>query len=285
MAQFTNVATLNYDGGSVNSNVVTGEIRQSLTVTKDAVLSTYSYGDTVTYVINIVNSGSTSYTGLTVTDNLGEYGSLTSTTEIYPLTYIAGSIKYYINGNRQNIPTITSTQPLTITGITVPAGGNTALVYETEVNSFAPLDANGRITNILRVTGTGITTPNTAIETIAAAAAANLSITKEMSPTVVNENGTVTYTFNILNSGNTAADASDAVSITDTFNPPLNDITVTYNGTTITQQGFYCYSEQTGVFTTTAGQITVPAATYSTAADGSYTVIPGTATVTVTGTI
>ena len=56
MAQFTNVATLNYGGVSVNSNVVTGEIRQSLSVTKDAVVSTYSYGDTVTYVINLINT-------------------------------------------------------------------------------------------------------------------------------------------------------------------------------------------------------------------------------------
>lgn len=285
MAQFTNVATLNYGGGSVNSNVVTGEIRQSLTVTKDAVVSTYSYGNTVTYVINIVNTGSASFTNLTVTDNLGEYGSLTGSTDIYPLTYVAGSIKYYINGNRQNIPAVTSTQPLTITGITVPAGGNTALIFEATVNNFAPLDANGRITNIVNVTGTGITTPNTAIETIAAATSANLTITKEMSPTVISENGTLTYTFTIRNFGNTAADASDAVTLTDNFNPALDNITVTYNGTAITDQGFFSYSEQTGVFTTVAGQITVPAATYSVAADGSYTIVPGTAVVTVTGTI
>lgn len=285
MAQFTNVATLSYGGGSVSSNVVTGEIRQSLTLTKDALLPTYGAGDTVTYVINIVNSGSTSFTGLTFTDNLGEYGSLTSSGEIYPLTYTAGSIKYYVNGNRQNIPTVTSTQPLTVTGITVPAGGNTALIYETSVNNFAPLDASGRITNIATLTGTGITTPNTAIETIAAAMSADLAITKELSPAVVEENGTVTYTFTIRNSGNTAADASAAVALCDTFDPALDNITVTYNGAAVPTSGFFSYSEQTGVFTTAAGQITVPAATYSTAADGSTTVIPGTAVVTVTGTI
>lgn len=37
MASFTNVATLSYGGNQVSSNVVTGEIREVLTVSKTAV--------------------------------------------------------------------------------------------------------------------------------------------------------------------------------------------------------------------------------------------------------
>ena len=37
MASFTNMATLSYNGSQINSNVVTGELRDALTITKTAV--------------------------------------------------------------------------------------------------------------------------------------------------------------------------------------------------------------------------------------------------------
>ena len=48
---------------------------------------------------------------------------------------------------------------------------------------------------------------------------------------------------------------------------------------------FYTYDETTGLFQTVPGQITVPAATFTQSTTGEYTVTPGIATVTVTGTI
>ena len=60
MASFQNYATLSYQGGTTNSNTVTGELRASLTLTKQAVLATYAAGDRVTYVLSLVNSGTTS---------------------------------------------------------------------------------------------------------------------------------------------------------------------------------------------------------------------------------
>ena len=41
MATFTNQATLSYNGGSTNSNIITGEIIEVLTVSKTAVVVTY----------------------------------------------------------------------------------------------------------------------------------------------------------------------------------------------------------------------------------------------------
>ena len=73
MASFTNVATLSYGGNQVSSNVVTGEIREVLTVSKTAVPAAYAVGDTITYVIYLINSGTAALTGLTVTDDLGGY--------------------------------------------------------------------------------------------------------------------------------------------------------------------------------------------------------------------
>ena len=57
----------------VNSNVVVGEILEVVSGNKTAVVDTYSADGTVTYVISIVNSGSTAITNLSVTDDLGAY--------------------------------------------------------------------------------------------------------------------------------------------------------------------------------------------------------------------
>ena len=73
MATFTNQAQITYNGTTLNSNVVTGELTAVLSAEKAAVTGEYSRGDDVTFVISIVNSGTIPYTGLTVTDNLGAY--------------------------------------------------------------------------------------------------------------------------------------------------------------------------------------------------------------------
>ncbi len=283
MATFYNQATLNYNNTTTTSNITTGEIVDSLTATKTALVPTYTSGDNVTYVISIVNSGTTDYTGLTVTDNLGAYTYNTST--VYPLTYTPDSIRYYINGALQATPTIGATRPLTLTGISVPAGGNTTIVYETTANNFAPPAAASTITNTVTITGTGLTEPVTATETVTVLAAPMLNISKSLSPTTINGNGQITYTFIIQNMGNTAAAATDNATIIDTFTPALSNITVTYNGDTMPVTTFYTYDETTGLFQTVPGQITVPAATFTQSTTGEYAVTPGIATVTVTGTI
>lgn len=274
---------MNYNNTTTTSNITTGEIVDSLTATKTALVPTYTSGDNVTYVISIVNSGTTDYTGLTVTDNLGAYTYNTST--VYPLTYTPDSIRYYINGALQATPTIGATRPLTLTGISVPAGGNTTIVYETTANNFAPPAAASTITNTVTITGTGLTEPVTATETVTVLAAPMLNISKSLSPTTINGNGQITYTFIIQNMGNTAAAATDNATIIDTFTPALSNITVTYNGDTMPVTTFYTYDETTGLFQTVPGQITVPAATFTQSTTGEYTVTPGIATVTVTGTI
>ena len=48
MAQFTNQATLSYNGSVVNSNVAVGEILEALSAQKTAVRETYVAGDTIT---------------------------------------------------------------------------------------------------------------------------------------------------------------------------------------------------------------------------------------------
>ena len=71
MATFTNQATLTYNGGTVNSNIVTGELVQVLTASKTAAAESYRTGDLVTYVVQLRSTGAAALTGLTVTDTLG----------------------------------------------------------------------------------------------------------------------------------------------------------------------------------------------------------------------
>lgn len=281
MAAFTNTATLTYNNQTRNSNVVTGEILEVLTATKNVIGANYRVDDTLTYVVTVVNSGATAITGLTLSDDLGAYTFGTGT--LTPLDYVEDSLRYYTNGTLATTPTVTAGPPLTVAGISVPAGGDATIIYQAKVNEFAPLTNESSIKNTATVTGGAQTL--TAEATIAVSAEPELTITKTLCPQTVVENGQITYTFVIQNTGNTAAVAADNVTVTDTFTPILKNIAVTLDGTALATPADYSYSETTGVFTTTAGRITVPAATYTQNTDGSFTVTPGTATLVVTGTI
>lgn len=283
MARFTNFATLSYTGGSTDSNTVIGELVETLTAAKTAVSDLYEPEWKVTYALSLVNTGTAPVTGVSVSDDLGGYTFGTGT--VYPLTYREGTVRQFINGTLSAAPTVTAGPPLTFSGITVPAGGNVVIVYEADVTAYAPLGQEATITNTATVTGTGLTAALTAQATVNSRTQVDLRITKALSPTVVQENGQLTYTFVIENSGSTAATATDQILLTDTFDPLLRNIAVTFNGTTWAEGTNYTYNAQTGVFTTIAGQITVPAATYTQNTDGTYVTTPGTATLTVTGTV
>ncbi len=286
MATYFNQATLSYSGGTVNSNIASGEIIEVISANKTALSDDYTVGSEIPYVINIINSGATELTGLSVTDDLGAYAFGTPAVTLRPLDYVDGSVRYFINGVLQATPTVTQGPPLTVSGITIPAGGVATIAYTTRANGFAPQAAGTTgIVNTATVSGAGIT-PVDVTATVTPQDAPNLGIVKSISPTTVAENGRVTYTFEIQNFGNTEATAADNVIITDTFNPILSDLVVTYNGTTWAETTNYTYNEATGLFSTVAGQITVPAATYTQdPTTGLITAVPGTATVTVTGTV
>ena len=283
MPAFTNMATLTYNGNTVNSNVVTGQILEALTITKTAVMPEYSVGEDVTYVVSIVNRGTAAYDNLTITDDLGAYADEGQTR--YPMTFTPNAIRYYVNGVLQTTPTVTAGPSLVITGITVPAGGSALVIYEASPNAYAPGAVGSTIVNTATVTGGGLSAPLTAQETVTVAQEADPVITKALDPMVVPENGQLTYTFTIRNYGNTPLVATDDVILTDVFDPVLEDIVVTYEGEPWTQGVNYNYNQATGVFTTLPGQIVVPAATYTQNPDGTWAVTPDTVTITVTGTI
>ncbi len=283
MAVFTNFATLSYKGGTRNSNTVTGEIMETVSVQKTAVSTEYGAGDTLSYAVSLVNSGPTDVSGLTVTDDLGAY-ELDGVT-LYPLAYVDGTARLIVNGALQPAPTVTAGPPLAFSGIDIPAGGSAVLVYEADVTGYAPLAPDSEITNTVTVMGGGVSVPLTASATVESMDSADLSISKALSPCVVPANGEITYSFELTNTGNTEAGAADEVVVSDNFDPILSDIAVSLNDIKWARSVNYSYDETTGAFATLPGQITVPAASYTQNADGTWTVEPGTATLTVSGTI
>lgn len=284
MATFTNQATLSYNGTTVNSNVVTGQMVSPLTMTKTAVVDTYFAGDSVTYVVSIINTGSSTFEDLTLTDDLGGYEFDGET--VYPLAYVEDSVLWFINGTQQENPTVTPGAPLVISGISVPAGGNATIIYETTVTGAAPLAADSEITNTAVLTGQGISCPVEAQAVITVVCEAELTIAKSLFPATVEENGQLTYTFDIRNHGNTEAGAAAGVTVSDLFDPILNEIKVELNGAALAQGTGYTYNQQTGQFQTVAGQITVPAAEYTQdETTGEWMVAPGEAVLTVCGTV
>ena len=284
MAIFSNQATLTVNGNTTNSNIAYGEILDVLVATKTSVEGVYSPGELVTYVVTLRNTGNVALTALTATDNLGAYDF--NGTTVYPLTYQAGTVALFVDGVPQAAPAVTAGPPLVITGLTIPANGDAVLIYQARANGYADPAAEGTIVNTVTVTGDGLSAPIVATATVDTAVAPDLTITKSISPAQVVDNERVTYTFVIQNAGNQAVIATDNAVITDTFNPILTDLVVTYNGVAWTEGVQYVYNEATGLFVTNNGQITVPAATYTQdPVTGEYTMTPGISTLVVVGTI
>lgn len=293
MATFYNQATITYNGNTVTSNRVVGEIEEPLSIDKSALEENYRPNEPVNYVISFTNTIDTDITNASVSDNLGLY-EFTPETEETPInlrsmTFVNGSGRYYVNSIEQteNLPTfeLDAEGNLNITGITVPANGDAMVIYKAVPNEFAPLGEDTpavarTITNIATLTSDASEEKPTATLTLPANLEPELSLEKNISPVPVIDNGEITYTFDITNTGATAA---AGVVFADTFDPILSNVTATLDGNPFTA---FNYDETTGVFTIDEGNIIVPAAGYEqNDTTGEWTTTPSTVTLTVTGTI
>lgn len=282
MATIYNRATMTYNNNTVTSNVAQGNLVEALSATKTAVANSYNPGDLITYVLSVTNTGGAAFPAISVSDDLGAYSFGTST--LVPLDYIPGSVRYYVNGVLQADPTAQAGPPLVISGLAIPANGNVTILYAARVNEFAPLGEDASITNTARITGPGVSTPVTATAVINQQDGLSLALSKSICPATVVEGEPVTYTITIQNNGTTAAVATDNIIISDVFDPILGITSVTFNGTPWFSPQNYTYNSSTGLFTTVAGQITVPAATYTQdPTTGVWSLVPGSSILSITG--
>ena len=281
MATFSNFATLRYGGVTVISNTITGTLPDALVLTKTPVDAAYTPGGTVTYLLSLVNPGTTELTGLTLTDDLGGYDVQGAT--LYPLAYTPDSLRMLVNGLPQAAPAAAPGPPLVISGISVPAGGSVLLAYEAQVTVFAPPAQGEEIVNTAAITG--LPAAVTASAVVSSEAAAVLRIVKDLAMDAARAPDTLTYTFTIENSGNTPAAAAESVALEDRFQPILHGLQADRDVVSWTPGTDYTYDEVTGLFTSLPGAITVPAAEYARGADGAWVVTPGRTVITVTGRI
>ena len=159
-------------------------------------------------------------------------------------------------------------------------------VYTATPNAYAPLGEGGSITNIATVDGGGLTAPLTATETVTADDDGTLNITKSLTPTVVSDGDTLTYTLTIENESTAPVLAAGGAVVTDTFDPILSPISVTFNGTPWVAGTDYTYNPATGAFATLPGALIVPAATaQQDPVTGEYSLTPGISTIVITGTV
>lgn len=284
MATFSNQATLSYGGRTTNSNIVTGEITESVFAEKTVLSKTYRPMLRIPFVIRIQNGGAVPFTSLTVTDDLGAYSSCGSS--FTPLSYVEGSLVLYINGEPAEAPTTVAGPPLRVQNFSVPPESTALLFYEAEVTAYAPMGEGASITNTASICGCGIPAPLTVSATLVSSDSPILVISKSLSPLTVRENTRLTYTFVVQNIGASPASNKENITVTDVFDPVLSALSVTYNGTPWQSGMEYTYDEISGLFTSLPGQITVPAATFiQNPATGTFDLTPGVATLQITGTV
>lgn len=284
MPAFFNQASLSYNDITTTSNIVQGNYTPQLTISRSIVNPVFCPDELITTAISIVNSCTSSCGPLTLTDDLGAYSHSSGT--LVPLTYQDESAQLYINGVLQPAPDVNPGPPLTITDLFVPAGGNLLILYSARANAYAPLGNGASITGTASLSGGCLAAPISAASTVESSCGAQLTLSKSICPSEITCNQPVTYTLVIQNSGATPAVAADNVVITDIFNPVLEISSVSFNGDAWSSPANYSYNASTGVFTTAAGQITVPAASFSqNMTTGEWTVTPGTSTLIITGRI
>lgn len=286
--QITNQATLNYNSGasslSAASNIATVTLQGPLEVSKYSLENNYRIGEDITYNVFIRNSSSNTLTNISVVDDLGTY-AVSQTANVTPLTYV-GPAKVFINDVYSS--TVTGTVSADGDSVTfaigsLAAGSSLLLQYKASVNQYAGAAVGTSIiNNIVSVTAAGVTTPIIATNTIPVASYANVTIEKQMSPDPVVDGSSITYTFIIRNYGTIPA---TNVTLSDDFTTFPTITSVTVDGVPTTE---YSYSVGSFLFPSAAStyNYSIPAATFTQdATTGAISVVPGTSTIVIQGTI
>ncbi len=260
------------DALAATSNIATTTLADacSVVITKTPLSASFRRGEVVSYAVRVENTGSAALGNVTVTDDL----------DTGALVYVPDSLIVYVNSDPVTVtPTTTVGTLAFVMPANVQPGDVVIALYSARVNSAADT-----VVNTATVTGTGLNAAacalsETATAAISAESYADLAIYKASSAENINSGDTLSYTFTILNSGNSpATDVVLTDDLPDEFT--INSVTVTTAGATTSYSAAeYNVDTTTNTITlpnTTGAQITVPAATVQG---------PGVTTVVITGIV
>lgn len=287
MPTIENFATVRYTSNGVENTTVSNlaeiSLESSVSLSKTPLSTTYGNDTVLTYILTVQNTSGAPLTNIRIEDDLGTFAF--GTTELTPLTY-AGDAILLINGQNATAQlNVDSSSPssLIFTVPTLSAGATANLVYNAQINEFAPLELDAAIVNQATLSADAECANGTASSTVTKESEANISVLKQMCPNPVVCGDTLTYSIKVYNYGNTAA---ENVQIIDSFDPAPTNITVSRNGVVVPTTN---YTYVGGVLTVpaiaTEGD-TVPAATFTRdPVTGVVSVIPGMIEYVITGTI
>ena len=287
MPTIENFATVSYTSGGITetkiSNIAEISVESAIGFTKTSLGNTYTDDSILTYILTVTNSSGIGIIGSTITDNLGTY--VFGATELTPLEYVSPAV-LLINGQDVSAQLVVDSSvpgSLTFTLPTIPAGATANIIYNAQVNDYAPLAVDSTITNTSTFESNSECADTSASATVSVANAANISIIKQMCPNPVLCGDTITYTIKIYNYGNTAA---ENVILTDDFNPAPANITVSRDGVLLLGTDYTYVDGTLTVPSSSASPVTVPPATFTQdPITGLITITPGVVEYTITGTI
>lgn len=284
----TNRATVNYSFGSITatavSNITNTVLSGALSIRKSSLSERYRIGQEITYIITLTNNGSGVIGNVTVVDNLGSFA--TGGSVYTPLTYV-GPAQLYVNGEFiDSITPTVSASGLIFNIESIPASSNVQIIYIARVNSFASGESGAYITNSATADGDCnclCEETESDSNTIFADEYADLRITKSVCPNPVICGGEISYVIDLYNYGNLPA---SNVTLSDTFEPALADISVSVDGVILPESD---YSYENGVLTLPANDgklLAVPAAEFiRNILTGEIEIIPGHLQVVIVGRI
>lgn len=287
MPTIENFATVRYTSNGVESTTVSNlaeiALESSVSLSKTPLSATYGNDTVLTYILTVQNTSGAPLTSVRIEDDLGTFSF--GTTELTPLTY-AGDAILLINGQNATAQLeVDSSSPssLIFTVPSLPAGATANIVYNAQVNEFAPLELESAIVNNATLSADAECADGTASATVTAQTGASVSVLKQMSPNPVVCGDTLTYSIRVYNYGNAAA---ENLQLIDEFDPAPSNITVTRNGVVVPATD---YTYEAGVLTVPATATegdTIPPATFTRdPVTGVVSVIPGMVEYVITGTI
>jgi uncharacterized repeat protein (TIGR01451 family) len=205
-------------------------------------------------------------------------------TGVTPLSYVGPAILLIDGVYSGSIEPTVAPQSIVFSVPALAPGARAQILYRARINAYAPLNETATILNTATVSAAGMNTPVSDNNVIEVDQYASITVTKSMSPAVVVDGDTLTYTFVISNYGNAPA---DNIVLRDAFDPAPQGITVQLDGVT-QHTTAYTYVDGLLIYPAAgaATPLALPAATITQdAATGVVTLTPSSVTVTVTGVL